>query len=409
MKCAREAASREWARGGLVAFCLFPSEEPVRHTSWVVKLSKLCNLRCGYCYEWDELGSPERMTLEVWERVLVAAKELARRDEARLGPTTTEIVLHGGEPLILPHDYLEALMDVRRRVLGDDPRFAFSVQTNLVKLAPRTIELLKRYDFGVGVSYDVVPGVRLSLTGRETERAVLANMKALEKSGVQYGAILVLAAHTAPKVEAVYDVFAERGIPLRILPLLEGPATRPLARFEASNDVLLDALARAFSRWIEGGRPIRVSPFDAHLDTVIRKMLNISGPMIDREEHGEQILVVGVRGGLNRFDDLYDGAPLGDLATQTLDELLASPAYRASFVEDRAVLARTCGGCEYAGACVGSPAFAAKHADDGAGRCPLAYRFNRWIEGYLRENGFDEDELRALVGERFEPAAASGF
>jgi len=31
---------------------------------FVMKVSKLCNLRCTYCYEYDELANRERMSLD---------------------------------------------------------------------------------------------------------------------------------------------------------------------------------------------------------------------------------------------------------------------------------------------------------------------------------------------------------
>ena len=41
--------------------------------NWVVKASKLCNLRCRYCYEWNELAKPDRISLAQWEKLLLAA------------------------------------------------------------------------------------------------------------------------------------------------------------------------------------------------------------------------------------------------------------------------------------------------------------------------------------------------
>jgi uncharacterized protein len=47
--------------------------------TWVVKLSKLCNMRCSYCYEWNELGNPARMSPELWRQVLQAAVDYHAR------------------------------------------------------------------------------------------------------------------------------------------------------------------------------------------------------------------------------------------------------------------------------------------------------------------------------------------
>ena len=74
--------------------------------TWAVKASKLCNLRCRYCYEWDDLSNPARMPVEGWARVLTAARRYHDLHAARFGGRyTTAIVWHGGEPLLLPRPY----------------------------------------------------------------------------------------------------------------------------------------------------------------------------------------------------------------------------------------------------------------------------------------------------------------
>lgn len=42
--------------------------------SWTVKVSKLCNLRCRYCYEWEGLANPARISLAEWAKILTAIK-----------------------------------------------------------------------------------------------------------------------------------------------------------------------------------------------------------------------------------------------------------------------------------------------------------------------------------------------
>ena len=65
--------------------------EPLRYPApaaqlvhWIVKASKLCNLRCLYCYEWNELGNRARLSLEGWERLLVMIREYHQKRAAEL-------------------------------------------------------------------------------------------------------------------------------------------------------------------------------------------------------------------------------------------------------------------------------------------------------------------------------------
>ena len=133
--------------------------------SWVVKVSKLCNLRCRYCYEWNELHQTQRMSLGEWKRLLESIRRYHERRIAEVGePFTTTIIWHGGEPLLLPLPYLRAVFDLQHQMLGgllDNGAVVNALQTNLYRISDEQIGLLKAEKIQLGVSCDVVGGVRL--------------------------------------------------------------------------------------------------------------------------------------------------------------------------------------------------------------------------------------------------------
>ena len=146
---------------------------------WVIKASKFCNLRCKYCYEWNELAKHERMSLSLWARILDTIRTLNERTEQEMGSDLTDIIVwHGGEPTALPNDYLEDVIRLQREKLPrswfESGRIKNRIQTNLYSLSDYKLEFLKRNDFGIGVSFDVVPGARLDTRGAPTEERVLA-------------------------------------------------------------------------------------------------------------------------------------------------------------------------------------------------------------------------------------------
>ena len=130
--------------------------------NWVVKVSKLCNLRCRYCYEWNELHRTERMGLSEWRRLLGAIRLYHERRTAEVGePFTTTIIWHGGEPLMLPLSYLRSVLDLQHEILGallEDGAVVNGMQTNLYRITDEQIELLKAEKIELGVSCDVVGG-----------------------------------------------------------------------------------------------------------------------------------------------------------------------------------------------------------------------------------------------------------
>jgi MoaA/NifB/PqqE/SkfB family radical SAM enzyme len=131
-------------------------------TTWVIKFSKFCNMRCKYCYEWNELADRSRMPMALWEKILTAvvghhALWQARIDGQWRGVEHRSlIVLHGGEPLALPTEYLAQALtlfdQMRQRAAGT---YQLSVQSNLLSVAREKIDLLLDRGAQLSVSFDL--------------------------------------------------------------------------------------------------------------------------------------------------------------------------------------------------------------------------------------------------------------
>lgn len=368
--------------------------------TWVIKVSKFCNMRCAYCYEWDELSQREKMPLLIWRRLFEAIRDFHQIQSVRHGLAHTSIVLHGGEPLALPLAYLNDVMAIADEVLSYPSRtdLRIAVQTNLYRLPEKLLEFLRGNRIDIGVSYDFVPGVRMAVNGKETEAHVRENMKRLTQNGIAYGAITVLAKHTCGRICEVHDFFADLGIPWRVLPLFDGPESRPSALFSASHDELIDALHTLFVHWFEAGIRIPVAPLMEHFENALRKLAGIHGRLYDRRIDGEGVFVVNHDGSLFRILDGYDPEfALGNVGTNTISEILEHTQYRASLDRDDEHRELYCSKCEYNGACNGWPAFASRQSGDYEGKCPLSYRIHRFMEDYLRQHGYDESEVLRLL------------
>ena len=104
------------------------NQEP--HITWRIKPTTLCNLRCRYCYEWDRLADGRRLALGDWVAIVGAANDHRASMERQLGRRVQlHLVVQGGEPFLLPDDYLRAVLDICRQHLGDGTRLG--VLTNL--------------------------------------------------------------------------------------------------------------------------------------------------------------------------------------------------------------------------------------------------------------------------------------
>ena len=143
---------------------------------FVFKVSKYCNLRCDYCYEFPHLGDKARMSLD---RIQAAFQNI-KSSINELAIERADFIWHGGEPFLIPLEFYEHVNLIQKDVFGAEFKYNNSVQTNLTVLTDRHIEFLERGFFGdIGVSFDVYGDQRVDTTGRSRTDTVRANMRKL--------------------------------------------------------------------------------------------------------------------------------------------------------------------------------------------------------------------------------------
>lgn len=377
---------------------------------WVVKASKLCNLRCKYCYEWEELADPERMSLDLWEKVLIALREHleeSSRKAFHAGLVQADIIWHGGEPLLLPASYFEDVLALQRDVFPaawlESGLVQNTMQTNLYKAPEGTLELLKAHGFSLGVSYDATPGTRVTAAGKPTEDRVRENIARVQQLGFDPGAIVVLAGHTAPRLIDVYRELRGTVRDMKLLPLFNGPDSRPMEGLEADNGTLVDALAALFEYWLEDGCAMSVDPLERYFTAVLNTRLGLATRAYDRRHYGDNVMIVNIDGALRTPGASYDDPPLGNLSRQSISEILSGSVNAATLDREDHVRETVCGSCRYRGGCNTYPLFASDDGGMETASCPIARPLMARMDRYLDEIGIEDAELHAL----FETVVAS--
>ena len=181
---------------------------------FVFKISKYCNLRCGYCYEFPHLGDKSRMSLDQ----IRAAFQNIKDSIDKLEIERADFIWHGGEPLLIPlHDY-EQIDLLQKEVFGTGFKVKNAIQTNLTVLTERHIALLENGFFNnIGVSFDVHGEQRIDVKGKSRTGTVRGHMQKLMDRQINFGAIAVLARDALPHIRQTYRFFDERGIGHRVL------------------------------------------------------------------------------------------------------------------------------------------------------------------------------------------------
>lgn len=358
----------------------------------VLKLSKLCNLRCSYCYEYDQLANPARMPLSGLAQFFESLATWLDSQQLRVG---LEVALHGGEPLLLPPDYLRAVVDLQRRALGGaGHQVRNTVQSNLYRVRDDMLACLQELDIGLGVSIDVHGAARVDARGRCAEPAVDRNLRRLLDSGlaerITMGGISVLHAGNVEQAVATYHYFAELGLNYRILPIfaMEAPGPR-MTPLMLSAEQIVDAFrAVMHARLVTEAPAIRVEPLDEYLQTAGLKRRNQPRPPSSQQLPWS--LIVDTQGDAYLHADAYSpGGRLGNVFTQPFGELMASSAYAQALAAQRQRL-QVCTRCTWEAYCTRLPVAEALHSermtnDHGEAVCAIAQPFLSTLDEWMRQ------------------------
>lgn len=143
---------------------------------FICKVASRCNIDCDYCYVYHHIDQgwrqqPSRMSL-------TTAAQLGRRineHAAHHQLPSIEVVMHGGEPLLVGPDYLRQWCDTIDAEIKET-KVSFAMQTNGTLFDERALAFCLERNIKVGLSLDGPRSVndlhRLDRKGRSSFEAV---------------------------------------------------------------------------------------------------------------------------------------------------------------------------------------------------------------------------------------------
>jgi len=359
------------------------------NVEWVVKISKQCNLRCSYCYEFPFLADRARMSLEDLKAMFANIADFYANDPARM-----EFVWHGGEPLLIEPDYYYRIQELQVSELGERGiPFTNSIQTNLTRLTPPILAFLKSGVLdNIGVSLDLFGDQRVNVAGRPSQPTVLKNMQRLVDEGVSFGCITVLSQLTAPHVDAIYHFFEDIDTSFRLLPIYRTGYEHQQEDLALTDAEIVDAFKRMVDLWLASDRSIHVRPIRDYFANVVGKMTTSRRDSFYDKWSNEVVYIVQPDGSLYSVADPPDESLChGNIFERTLGELKQSPGYRRAATAAAARMREACSDCAYYGVCSGF--FMGEATPEqrqtrvgGKLRCGVAQPVQEYIETILIDN-----------------------
>lgn len=331
--------------------------------AFVVKVSKLCNLRCSYCYEMPELQNPARMAPANIEKMFTNIREFTLRLGKDSAGHLLEFVWHGGEPFAQPISYWETILDLQRRVFGvAPPTFTLRnvVQSNLTLITEKHLPLLKH--FHIGFSFDVINDLRVDVGGRSTSAVVRKKVEYLLSAGVPLSGIAVISRANITYGEIVARYFLQRHLSFRALNVYQATDALPGARDAAVPFVRYLKFFQDLGSLPEVQEALERQDVIEPLSTARKLLATLEKggwPQPSEEEcwQKEWILAVNTNGDVFSPGDCYNANfRYGNIFSQPLDELLFSSAGRKLRIQrSRKRLGAICSHCFlYRKACDGT-------------------------------------------------------
>ncbi len=318
----------------------------------VVKLSKYCNLRCSYCYEFKYLSEKRRMSLLQIGTMFQHMAEYAYKHEIE----QLDFIWHGGEPFMIPVDYYEEIADLQKKILGDVACVTNGVQSNMTIMTNRHIKMLKDktlFDY-MGISFDVYGDQRVDIKGKLRTNTVINNMQKLVDNDIYVGAIAVLARNTLDHAIKIYDFYDKLSMSMRFLPFYMSSFEDQVSEHALTYNEIVGTLNQLFDRWAQSESATPLEPIGEYMDYAIAHIAGVT-PGTYNKHTEELVYLVDIDGSIWGISEPYKaGYQYGNIFKQSFEEILDSAGREKTTIEAEARIAHYCKDCRFQDSCTGS-------------------------------------------------------
>ena len=326
----------------------------IRRIQLVIKISKYCNLRCTYCYEYNELSIKTRMDLG---RIDQMFRNVGCALDSGL-ISEVECIWHGGEPFLIPLEYFSTIGTIQESISGRDC-YRNVVQSNLTILTDRHLDFLKNKSFfqSLGISFDVFGNDRVDVSGKSHDAVVLSNIQKLIDHEIDFGAISVLTPGTLPHSRKIQKFWSSLGKDFRFLPFYLSADESQLVRHGLTGPELVTVMTQSFLDWLASKSAVKINPISEYLVYTLGYMAGGARRTYNPKDD-EVVFIVNVNGdvvGAGNADSYQRDGIYGNIFDTSLVDILHSSSRMTTMQNSINRMEKHCGLCPYFGYCPGHP------------------------------------------------------
>jgi uncharacterized protein len=326
----------------------------------IIQPTPFCNINCSYCYLPDRQNT-RKMSLATLEKTFdwVFSSGLVQQ------PFT--LLWHAGEPMVMPPAFYSRAAELLARHDPDGTLVTQSCQTNATLIDEEWCELIRRLKIEMGVSVDgpafLHDSRRRTRQGAGTLERVLAGIRLLREHDIPLHVITVLTADSLAYPDELFDFYLTHGLTSIAFNVeeIEGPNTTSSLLGRQVPERFRRFLSRFLDLALSARPPLRVREFECSTEAIRSKRLR-PGDRV-QESRPFAIVNVGCDGEFSTYSPELLGLSsprhgsfvLGNIATDSLPSVLASPRFLALDEEIGRGVEMCRQQCRYFGFCGGGP------------------------------------------------------
>lgn len=308
-----------------------------------------CNLRCKFCFYYDEMSHRETenygiMSIDTLEAIVKKTLEYA--DES------CGFAFQGGEPTLAGMEFFQKLMQLQKKYNHKNIEIANSLQTNGYQLDESWAEFFAENNFLIGISVDGTKYThdtyRLNAKGEGSFVDVMKTIDLFHKHQVEYNILTVVNRRTAPKISKIYSFYQKNNWQyLQFIACLDPINEPPGGReYSLTPELYGDFLIQLFDLWyldlLKGKQP-----FIRQFENYISILLGYDPEACDQRGICSIQHVVEADGSVYPCDFyVMDQYRLGNFNTDSIDKM-REKGEQLQFVEASLEKPTECISCEY--------------------------------------------------------------
>ena len=329
---------------------------PLIHTV-VLQPTPFCNINCRYCYlpQRDaKTVMPLQTVIAIFEEIFVSGWS---------NPYLT-VIWHAGEPLVLPTSYYQAAFEAIEALRPSGIELRHSIQTNGMLIDQDWCDFIKKWRIGVGVSIDGPQNLhdanRVTRAGKGTFDRTIAGIRLLRRENVSFHVITVLSEKSMRAPDELLDFYISEGIDDVCFNVEESEGTYVSGLLSSGNPA--DSFRYFLDRfWTLSRKNSRIQ-FIREIDGMIPRIFRAEQSCAENAQVQPFGMVnIDCHGDVSSFSPellgykttQYNDFIVGNILSDSLQDMLRSPAMQAMTRDIGAGVAMCRKECDYFSVCGG--------------------------------------------------------